>query len=30
MISNRIVKEMGFNWIDVVEPAPGHAGDGAC
>ena len=25
MISNRIVKEMGFDWIDVVEPAPGFA-----
>jgi gentisate 1,2-dioxygenase len=28
MISNRIVKEMGFNWIDVVEPAPGTAPPG--
>ena len=28
-VSNRIVKEMGFNWIDVVEPAPGHAEDRA-
>ena len=23
VMSNRIVKEMGFDWIDVVEPAPG-------
>jgi quercetin dioxygenase-like cupin family protein len=22
VISNRIVKEMGFNWFDMVEPAP--------
>jgi quercetin dioxygenase-like cupin family protein len=23
VISNRIVKEMGFNWFDMIEPAPG-------
>jgi quercetin dioxygenase-like cupin family protein len=24
VISNRIVKEMGFNWFDQLEPAPGY------
>jgi hypothetical protein len=24
MMSNRIVKEMGFDWFDQVEKAPGY------
>jgi uncharacterized RmlC-like cupin family protein len=24
MMSNRIVKEMGFDWFDLVERAPGY------
>jgi gentisate 1,2-dioxygenase len=27
MMSNRMVKEMGFDWFDQVEPAPGLAPD---
>jgi gentisate 1,2-dioxygenase len=27
MMSNRMVKEMGFDWFDQVEPAPGFAPD---
>jgi quercetin dioxygenase-like cupin family protein len=27
MMSNRMVKEMGFDWFDQVEPAPGFAAD---
>ena len=26
VISNRIVKDMGFDWFDQVEPAPGYEG----
>jgi uncharacterized RmlC-like cupin family protein len=29
VISNRIVKEMGFDWFDQIEPAPGFGAEGA-